>query len=46
MEPFEYWINHELREHADFSKTYAKWRRIHHHYNYLACLFSIEDRFS
>lgn len=41
-EAFEYWTEHPRKEHADFCKAYAKWRRIHHHYHYLACLFSIQ----
>jgi len=33
-----------IDKHPDFSKVYAKWRRLTHHHCYLACLFQIQDK--
>ena len=44
MQPTEYWINHESIQDVNFSKTFSFYRRINHHYMYLACLFSIQSK--
>lgn len=39
----EYFINHSQLNDPNFSKVYSKYRRLHHHYLYLKCLFIIEE---
>ena len=40
----EYFINHPKKDDPNFSKSYSKYRRMNHHYLYLACLFRIEEK--
>jgi len=40
----EYFVNHPEIHNPNFSKVYAKYRRMIHHYLYLACLFRIEEK--
>jgi hypothetical protein len=43
IETFEFWKDHHLKEHPFFCRIYSKYRRMNHHYLYLACLFKIEE---
>ncbi len=40
----DYFINHPQINDPNFSKTYSLYRRLNHHYLYLACLFEIESK--
>lgn len=44
MTEFECYINHPEKEHPYFCRVYSKYRRMNHHYLYLACLFQIEEK--